>query len=1756
MAASQAANYQIGDRVKDRQTGQEGRVLNLAPLGRDAFLLTVGILAVGGGGYVATQTVRVTRGQVAGLRFDRLTEVGKTWVETGKFTPPPTPGEQEVLRSGAKNVATTADQEAVKLRNRLFRKHWASSRITIGGQVERPLPPPVSRSAAQFGLEEVGQAERRSLLAAAFPGVYGNVPGRSEVPPHLRGNLASGPKAVDSSALLLTSRTQGDHEDLLRIRTLLERVIADPESAPIRDQLQRELNARRNLTAVTLQSRLTDGEILRIVKREGGTRTIARLTNPTLREQLDTWRQGKGLLHDRADPQAAMDAVFRMREVVEARTRQGKAGSLSRRALEVLAKFEVDVKTSPGFESRYGYPWETESRRIGGDLQEGLAEVAGQLDWTTIFEDRTRGRLRNLRRRTGIGVRIVGGAMDRNNRYLEQTVIPRGPVGGGFVIQAHPKIDPLSLVDRAVMWEGMPHRIQTVDWSRKTLTLQPALSQFQLQNPFDFSDPEVIRQLLSQVMAPAAPAEQKVASLTHLPIRTAGGTSNVLIGDLLAHLIGERRLSGVGTGGFGAFARGRINEWLPQGALENQLKGLGQRMHRDELWSLTYGAMVQELTSGKRAALYQTGLSLGSLEGRLRAHLGGAVLRLHRRHEVDERLVLESELGEAADGFNPDLADRFGEDSAALAAWDSEFGAAESLLERVAGTRTTAELSTGKLAEVAGNLQSSAYAKLGGAEVRANALMAKGHDLPLHQQLIPQELQGRFAEILDRFLDLYQSGQMDAIPESYKGLIRTVNGQLAVEIPGATDMDTAYYFKGGRLQSKYNPQRLGRLGERQAPLELPFSEFGSKVGEKQLFDGRLKSELDRQARNEALHRAARFGNADLSLFRSGGELLGYNAGHPLKWNQVRDNTLALAASQTQSYLGLDIETHTSAIEGGRQEIERLRSLGREVQEGEIHNLALSRFTRDTRGVYRPGERLHLAVQGSKWEDRVRKAGGEIVASERELLSRTAQFLRNTPDEIVAAHNASFDLQALLSRGDVHGVGFKKLPRRMADTMLLTEAALPRSQSYALEYLGQTHLGHGSGFRETHEALADLKLTNRLVNSLQTEGHRSRIQQALSGAESLPFRAGSLQTPEVQGTVLWNERAGRAYEFLGTLDPQAAGAALSRVGNETQTAYGLALRRLNYTDGKASTLPSAVEFDFALSPHTLARKVAGRYEAISAEEAGRRMDQRAQDLARRRLRATQSGEMSFEKLLLERERFRLLTAQTDQESVIEKLRRSTQETREDLTLRAQRWQNEYGHDTRIQQQLHLERNFWEEEFPKHQAVVQMLEEWVGKSDSATHKTAMQRASTVWEDYLRQAETAAPTPKIRDVVVFAHQQQLSVTVPILGEHQVALRIGTREMLENDLRDTALRVAKHLKGEVPEKFRGFLEDRHAFFDTPAGNSMLGRIWEEHLRPALAEGGLVQADRQGQRLRVEAQTMADAVTELIQKGPVVAQTLVSQLTDPLQPRGPGDLESVQQRFTQERMADILGRLEHNGLTLTSEQHGVPFHLSGQNLEDLVTRVLAGPAEDQEAFQRTLRRAAGQMTSAEAHAARQIVGEKAPNWMDAVFSGHRRPLRPERVQEAAQAAEAVTQGVYHAGLTSEALKEASGFLQEHMGAVRATALGGAALLGSTLLISALRKPKQDPEADEPAGFRSGEGETGRRKSTVQRRVAQASHVSVKIEAEDPLGLDANELTQSVHEALGRHFQGPIKAHPQVIDRRQKMDKNFVDRMAGQLLGG
>jgi hypothetical protein len=953
-------------------------------------------------------------------------------------------------------------------------------------------------------------------------------------------------------------------------------------------------------------------------------------------------------------------------------------------------------------------------------------------------------------------------------------------------------------------------------------------------------------------------------------------------------------------------------------------------------------------------------------------------------------------------------------------------------------------------------------------------------------------------------------------------------------------------FMGGAQQ----PFELG-IDDIQKAIQAGNFEVSKRTAEETAAS--IKATTERTAREAFVRDYVSNPPAGLPIFKHGNSVVGFLESDLVNAQSVIENAKA-AMEGKRALLFIDIETN------------------REVNQ--ITNFALRRLEK-VDGVWTEvGGPVQLATP-TLWEmggvkgsaaSRVAMRGGttsivnEVLANETALGNRAAELIGQHSDAIIIGHHVGFDIGKLAKvqglEESAANIFLNAARNNVTDTLLLAQITHPGQTQYGLDPLGRTIAGQMN--KEAHLALPDVY---RNIEVFKEIAKRSDV--AMAGLDALH------QVKLNADSVLWTEQGGgRGFKVAGILDTEAASDAFfKQTGKNLGVGFGVALQPVDFRTG----LPDGpFQLQFAQTPHGWAKSFAGQYEVLDPVTAGIRMEEKASDLARRRIRRAVSDEHAFTNLLAERKRMSLADAASRgpealsemQDLLAHRLSTTESEAEKGLLRGAYRYSQTFIQDSRIRRQLELERGFMQGEVDQmHGPVVNWLEKSLLDAPVGQVKTTREAVNRVWNDYMEQVNQAAP---FRQMAV-AEKPTIPLTIPILGQNAKALWTRDEASLRTSLQQRVLDIAKKLHGsqELDNLFIDasqseinrvgtLIKHGENFLDTSLGPTVESHIFEHYIAPAL-DSAMVQLGSETKvPLKVRASNIEEAVSSILARtGEVVSQNKTSA-ADYLSPRQiPQDaLEEIQKKIGVG--GDIVARAE----ALASAEnlkvalhHNAPGSWTGKRFIDLFETAANAGAEEQMQFTDRMRGLYKKMSSADQEVLSGIMQSKTPQWADEITAAARLP-------EVVQISKPVRD--FNPGSLTNAGLQASETIAENSQAMKAMGLVGLGIIAVGIGIAA-RKPKASPnqtreDQESDQYLHSTELEVQKRKERVANQVPMVSKIAVNITADDPNGVSHEELTQSVHGALGTFLGREIHRAANVRDNRSRIDRDYLDRVAAQLL--
>lgn len=874
------------------------------------------------------------------------------------------------------------------------------------------------------------------------------------------------------------------------------------------------------------------------------------------------------------------------------------------------------------------------------------------------------------------------------------------------------------------------------------------------------------------------------------------------------------------------------------------------------------------------------------------------------------------------------------------------------------------------------------------------------------------------------------------------------------------------------------------------------------------------------------------------------------------------------------FLGSDLVNAQSVIQNAKEAMAGKRALlfldietNREVNQ--ITNFAMRRLEK-LDGVWQEvGEAVHLATPklwemggvGGSAASRIATRGGttslvgEILANEQSLVERAAQLIDQHGDATIIGHNIGFDITKLAEAQDINQSAvdiFRSVAKnRVTDTVLLSQITHPEQSEFSLAALGRNIAGNKT--KQAHLALSDVQRNIEVFKAIA-----SRTDTALNGLSALE------QVSLNPDSVVWNEKAGRAFKVTGVLDAEAAKEAFFKLHNEElNVGFGVALQPIDFRTGQAA---GPTNLSFARTPGGWAREFAGSSEVLSSADAAVRMEAKAADLASKRVRNITANDYSFTNLLAERERIGLANAATPeafaaaQDDLLSRLAGATNPMDREILRGAHKYSQTYLQDSRIARQLELQRGFMGEVETAHKPVVDWLSGVLRTAPEGSLQSAKESVNAVWNEYMAKVNEAHPFPQM-DVIP---KSSLSLRIPELGKHQVALRTTDEVALRSSLRGQIFDIAQRIKNtdefnnlfidataEEAKNAAALLKNKGRFLDAELGPTIEQHIFSKYLAPALQQG-VVNVDGVKSDLSIQATTLNEAVANILTKTGEAARQNKTAANDYLAGRylPEGALHSIQESIGVG--GDVVAAAEK----LSSPEnlragfhHRLPNSWTGKRFTDLFENAINADAAQQMDFTDRMRSLFKRMGGGDQEVISQIAKQKTPQWLEEITG-------IKRAAEAVEAANPVRD--FNPGMATKIGQEIGELAENNAQSVKAMGLLGLGIIAAGVALAA-RKPQTSPnkskeEDDRENILHSTENEVSKRKERVANQVPMVNRITVNISGDDPTGVSHEELSQSVHSALGTFLGREINRASNIRDNRSRIDRDYLDRIAGQLI--
>lgn len=922
----------------------------------------------------------------------------------------------------------------------------------------------------------------------------------------------------------------------------------------------------------------------------------------------------------------------------------------------------------------------------------------------------------------------------------------------------------------------------------------------------------------------------------------------------------------------------------------------------------------------------------------------------------------------------------------------------------------------------------------------------------------------------------------------------------------------------------------------------------------------------------------------LPIYQSAaGQSVGFYGGAGSTFESVRRNLAAVIQGETP-FIGLDIEADVRTGRILNVAASQYQVMGDRVVRTQAVDAALPAFWKQDQAGGFATMRETLKTNRRLTNQVITKAGqrvgiGQVVLSERELISQVASFLEQNQAAVVG-HNIAFDIQGLIARAERWRMTreaevLRQVAReRMADTLLLAQAAVPGQRSYALEDLTRNLLGVRAP--QTHVAGPDEQLAAQLLIHLRQRGE---------GAAAMLASARQISLGE--GQFLWNVESGRAYQLAGILDPNAAKKAFQELtGERLEIGVGIALRPIDFITGQPG---ENLAFDFAATPHGFAGAFLSKYQILDQPAMAAAMTQQAQDLARRRIRRYTSDKSAFTRLLREREYLSLanqVLAGEDPQAVLNQLMgrlRGPLTASERRILRGvPRWAERYLSDSRILRQLQLEREFWDREISGlHRPVIDWLEEYVRGASTESVDRRLQQANAIWNRYMGEVQEQFDFARITGVEVPLSERQLSLRIDLLGKNRQAIRIGSEELARRDIQRLSTNIAARLLQNNPEELRrvaGAVSDaefeqfaravryKNRIIDTPLGSQVEEYLWNRYLRPAMAGQGFLQMRGEtGDAVRLTATQLEEAIPELVAQGRQAAQQFIEQMPDPLAARNidPDALSTIQRRFAGRSVGEVFDEVTDEASVFRfGLRHRIPHAWVGQSVEEVLQDALRKGGTAEAGAVNAFRFAAQAMSPIERGRLEAILSRIRPSLIGRIFQ-----QTPEQMAEALgnavqadigrQVSREVLERATDAGRLNAIGMRLADDLAGDAAVFRNAGLAAIGILAGGALLKASippQGPSRSGDRRQSEGIASTDTERRERQARVLNRVPATHRLRVTIAGEDPVGISPDELAQSIHDTLSGFMETPFAPSVQTTDTRKPIDRSYLEELTAQIL--
>lgn len=800
---------------------------------------------------------------------------------------------------------------------------------------------------------------------------------------------------------------------------------------------------------------------------------------------------------------------------------------------------------------------------------------------------------------------------------------------------------------------------------------------------------------------------------------------------------------------------------------------------------------------------------------------------------------------------------------------------------------------------------------------------------------------------------------------------------------------------------------------------------------------------------------------------------------------------------------------------------------------------------------------------------------EVVTNERALLYRFGEAAgligpTGPRDLPIAGHNVAGDVQELLAGFARHNINLpessvEQFGSKIIDTLDVSRQLLPGLKSHTLEAVGKEITDYFSNRAvQAHIADPDLDLNERVYTALK----------GLMQAPDSTWNASSTVLGTIKdykaGSYLYADN--RIYQVAGLIAPSQLSAITKEIQEDNR--FALVLRR-----AEGSLTGSDVQdiFDIRYGATTTAiADTLANFDVVDEAKAKSIIENLVTDRGSRRVRRLLTGNKSFETLLLERQRYDIISASNSSldptvvSRSLEGIARSSDATFVEQTLarRTANWLNSFGTDPLIRAQIVRQSGIWNSEMKVHQRVIDTLFEEVNRSvDKFTYEDAIKEASRTWNRYLADIEQSffASNPDASWERVASNNnltpRSIVLTNPSLAENYgFRIRLNSDDTVSSSLDRALARYLEVNKTAVAESIKedsalsSYLEGSlrssglkaNNLFAGARGRNLRERVYQSFVSAFQSDDSSLElraGNRSAVGIKVELpSTYADAVSTLRAKYGTVDINTPDFANYLGRPR---NYSSDAARETIEVATENVMRGYGRGKKLVFG----PQHVGARNWY--------GYTPDQ-LFQNVVEGGSDELATELMRIARETAGSDADIIMDSVKRNNE-PIWRQYIGEAQSQYSTQTQDISATqrmirdiNVSGRTVRES--FEGKHRnilnildnpksalmtGAAAIILLGGALALGTRHRIE--HTQRQKPEA-EPEGFASSPEQIQNRKAERESMITipQYHSLSVNISLRDDTGISDQELLSSIQSTLGSMFTKEPKVIRPAVNRQDK----------------